>query len=118
MHSPPCEHCAERDRQRARLGERLRSAELEVKRLQKRIEEQAAELRALRAITRPTYMSTESASVREHVPAILPDGRHTMQCICDGRGIVPGPIGGRAEKCPGPERYHTTRHQGGRHADR
>lgn len=37
-------------------------------------------------------------------PAILPDGRHTVQCICDGRGIVPGPVGGRAEKCPGPDR--------------
>jgi NTP pyrophosphatase (non-canonical NTP hydrolase) len=37
-------------------------------------------------------------------PAVLPDGRHTMRCVCDGRGIVPGPIGGRAKKCPGPDR--------------
>ena len=26
----------------------------------------------------------------------------TVECICDGRGIVPGPVGGQALRCPGP----------------
>lgn len=29
------------------------------------------------------------------------NGAHTIQCKCDGRGIVPGPVGGRAVKCDG-----------------
>lgn len=72
-----------------------------VERLRERVREQADELQALRAISRPTYMETEIGSVPSHVPSILPDGRHTVRCICDGRAIVPGPNG--AKKCPGPQ---------------
>lgn len=35
--------------------------------------------------------------------------QHPMDCICDGRGIIPGPIGGNAQKCPGKKAFKQER---------
>ena len=52
----------------------------------------------------PDYFAAkyEPVNVATPPPAIPPDGRHTVECICGGRGIIPGPVVGSAKKCPGP----------------